>query len=265
MLRFERIKVGLVISLMIGIVYAFTSQLINRLVMADLPYQMKIDSLWLAVFLITALVTIWGVITSIPQKLSSGLILGAGSGALGVAVIQLVLIGETKGFLASLADFLTSFTLALFVFALVGYLLRWAERRLMNDYFKANRLTADRALPILISLLAAAVIGAFSLVPAEARNDLRLVHAYLLEAAKNQKSTEIPQALRDVPGFTMHAKVPYTLAPSTDIDLFTTEAPEGTLQREKGIVIVSFDDNFKMTCLTIDNSLQIVCEKYVAP
>ena len=265
MLRFERIKVGLVISLMIGIVYAFTSQLINRLVLADLPFHLEFDTLWLAVILITVLIAIWGGITSVPQKLTNALILGAATGGVGFAVTQLVVMEEISGFLAALAAFLTDMVLGVLIFALMAYLLRWAEQRLMNDYFKVNRLTADRALPILISLLAAAVIGAFSLVPAEARYDLRLVNAYLLEAAKSQKSTEIPQVLRDVPGFTMHAKVPYTLAPSTDIDLFTSEAPEGTLQREKGIVIIRFDDNFKMTCLTIDNSLQIVCEKYATP
>ncbi len=264
MLRFERVKIVLVISFAMGLIYALTNQFINRIVLVNVPLYAAIGSPLLSIIGITCLIAIWGTITAIPQKVVYKLVLGSFSGALGAGVLVLIVRDVRLGFLDSLAIFLTRFIAALPLFLMMAYFLHWSVQRLMTEYFSAKRLSPNRALPIMITLLMAAVIGGFGLISAEGRGDLRLVDAYLVEGASSKTISSLPLALRNVPGYLSHAKVTYTLEPTTDIDLFTGEAPEGTLQREKGIVIVRFNDGFRMTCLTIDESVEIVCEKAVS-
>jgi len=263
MLRFERIKIGLVIGLVMGLVYALTSQLINRVVLYDVPFLIKFDAPIFSILIITVLGVTWGGITSLPQKKINSLVLGTLLGAVGFTVITFLFDEKSYEFIPGLASIIVTFLPALLVFFGLSYLLRWSEDRLMLDYFKQDRLTTQRYLPIFLTLFVTAIIGVFNLNSTEIRHDLRLVNAHIQRAKTSQRVRELPEAVRGITGYMRHADVAYTLESSTDIDLFTGEAPQGTSEASKGIVIVRFDDGFRLTCLTIDNSLQVLCEEFV--
>ena len=263
MLKFERVKVGLVIGLGMGLVYALTSQLINRVVLYDVPFFIKFDSPIFSILIITVLGVIWGGIASLPEKRINSWVLGTLLGAVGFTVITFLFDEKSYAFIPGLARIIVTFLPALLVFFGLSYLLRWSEERLMLDYFTQDRLTTQRYLPILLTLFVTAIIGVFNLKSTEIRHDLRLVNAHIQKAKTSQRVNELPEAVRGITGYMRHADVAYTLESSTDIDLFSGEAPQGTSEASKGIVIVRFEDGFRLICLTIDDSLQVICEEYV--
>ena len=263
MLRFERIKIGLVIGLGMGLVYALTSQLINRVVLYDVPFLIKFNAPIFSILIITFLGVTWGGIVSLPLKKINSLVLGTLLGAVGFTVITFLFDNKSYAFIPGLARIIVTFLPALGVFSGLSYLLRWSEDRLMLDYFEQDHLTSQRYLPIFLALFISAIVGLFNLKSTEVRQDLRLVNAHIQKAQTSQRVNELPEAVRDITGYLRHADVAYSLESSTDIDLFTGEAPQGTSETSKGIVIVKFDDGFRLTCLTIDDSLQVLCEEFV--
>lgn len=264
MLRFERIKIGFVIGLGMGLVYALTSQLINRVVLHDVPIFIKFDAPLFSILIISVLGVIWGGITSLPAKKVNSWVLGTLLGAISFTVIAFLFDDQSYEFIPGLARVIVIFLPALFAFFGLSYMFRWSEDRLMADYFRQDRLTTQRYLPIFLALLITAILGFFSLKSAEIRSNFRLVDAYLQKAQTSNSVNQLPEAVRGISGYLRHADVTYTLDSSNDIDMFTGEAPQGTSEESKGIVIVRFEDGFRLTCLTIDDSLQVLCEEYVS-
>ena len=255
MLRFERFKIGLVIGFGMGLVYGLTSQLINRIVLFDIPFFIKFDAPLLSILIITVLGVVWGGITSLAEKKVVSLVLGTLLGAVGFTGIIFLFDDQNYEFISGLARTVVIFLPALFAFFGLSYLFRWSEDRLILDYFNQDRLTTRRYLSIFLALFITAILGVFGLKSAEIRNDFRLVDAYLQKAQTSTSINELPEAVRGISGYLRHADVAYTLDFSRDIDLFTGEAPQGTSEESKGIVIVRFDDGFRLTCLTIDDFL----------
>jgi len=264
MLRFERIKIGLVIGLGMGLVYALTSQLINRVVLHDVPFFIKFDAPLLSILIITVLGIVWGGITSLPEKKVNSSVLGTLLGAVGFTVITFLFDDQSYELISGLARVVVIFFPALLAFFGLSFLFRWSEDSLMLDYFKQDRLTTQRYLPILLALFITAILGVFSLKSAEIRSDFRLVDAYLQKAQTSKSVNELPEAVRGIDGYLRHTDVAYTLDSSSEVDMFTGEAPQGTSEESKGIVIVRFEDGFRLTCLTIDDSLQVICEEFAS-
>lgn len=263
MLRFERLKIGMVIGLGMGLIYALTSQLINRIVLYDVPFFIKFDAPLISILIITGLGVVWGGITSLPEKLVNGILLGTLVGAVSFTLVTFLFDEKNYDFVPGLARFIVIFLPAVLVFSGLSYMFRWSEGRLMLEYFNQDRLTSQRFIPLLSALFITSIIGVFNLKSIDIRKDLRLVDSYLEKAKTIQRINELPETFQNITGFMRHAQIAYTLEPSTDIDLFTGEAPQGTSEASKGIVIVRFDDGFRLTCLTIDNSLQVLCEEFV--
>jgi len=233
MLRFERIKIGLVIGLGMGLVYALTSQLINRVVLFDVPFYIKFDAPLFSILIITVLGVIWGGITSLPEKKLNSLILGTLLGAISYTVITFLFDDQSYEFIPGVARVIVVFLPALLAFIGLSYMLRWSEDKLMLDYFKQDRLTTQRYLPIFLALFITAILGVFSLISAEIRSDFRLVDAYLQKAQTGVSVNELPEAFRSIIGYLRHADVAYSLDSSIDVDMFTGEAPQGTSEASK--------------------------------
>jgi hypothetical protein len=263
MLRFERLKIGLVIGLGMGLAYGLTSQLINRVVLFDVPFYIKFDAPLISILITKVLGVIWGGITSLPEKKVNSLVFGTLLGSIGFTIITFLFDDQRYEFIPGLARVIVVFIPSLLAFFGLSYLLRWSEDRLMMDYFKQDRLTTQRYLPIFLALFITAILGVFSLKSAEIRSDFRLVDAYLQKAQTSKSVNELPEAVRGINGYLRHADVAYSLDTSTDVEMFTGEAPQGTSEASKGIVIVRFEDGFRLTCLTIDDSLQVLCEEFV--
>jgi len=239
-----------------------TSQLINRIVLIDVPFYLSFDKPFLAIVVIIVLISMWGGLTIFPESLSLNLLVGSLTGGVGFTVISLIFDQQSYTFITGLAKFLLTFLPAALIFLGMSYVLVWSVRLMMRDYFVVDRLTLSRLFPLFIALFLAALIGFSFIKSSESRRDMRLVHAYLQEAKTSRSSNEMPGAVKDVNMYIRHAKVPYTLEASNNTDLFTGEAPQGTRERSKGIIIARFEDGFRLTCLTLDESTEVFCEEY---
>jgi len=266
MLKLERIKLGLIIGALMGASYASVNQLINRILLESIHVYYRFDEPVIIILLITFLGILWGLCTSIPTSKVNSIVLGSILGALGMMTEALVFSDVLPHTIITVGNiFFRTFLPGLIIFGLLSFLIRWVESQLMQEYFIEEKLTPKRYLPILLILIISSILGSSALLPREIRQDLRLVDAYMQKGAITKTNSELPSGLKEISGYMRHSSIPYTLEPSDNIDLFTGDAPQGTGELSKGIVLVHFEDNYTLTCLTIDNSLIVICENYLEP
>jgi len=264
MQRLIRIEIGALIGAGMGLLYALFSQLMNPLVLRPINLYSTSPRPWLTVLLITLAAALLGVLTSFHPNMLYGALLGGAAGAALQTLRAFLLPGFSAiGFIGVIGAFLSVYIPAFVLFSVIGLLIRWAVENLANDYFKANRFTWQRFYPLLVALGVAALFGGFSLYRSDYRHDLRLVDAYLQEGSRALTAANLPQALRDIPGYFSYSDQPYTLEPSRDITLYAGQPPEGIPESEKGIVLVHFQDDFTLTCLTVDRDDSVICEQFV--
>ena len=263
MQRLIRIEIGALIGAGMGLLYSLFSQLMNPLVLRPINLYSTSPRPWLTVLLITLAAALLGVLTSFHPNMVYGAVIGGAAAAVLQALRAFLAADALTGFIPVINTFLTAFIPAFLLFSLLGLLLRWAVERLATDYFSANRPTWQRFYPLLVTLGVAALFGGFSLYRADYRHDLRLVDAYLQEGSRALTAANLPQALRDIPGYFSYSDQPYTLEPSRDITLYAGQPPEGIPESEKGIVLVHFQDDFTLSCLTVDRDDSVICEQYV--
>ncbi len=264
--RIKRLEVGVLLALGMGIIYALVSQTINRVILKDIPLYTGLPSAGWMVALIIAASTLLGFLACLPnQMLFGGLLAGVAGGCLMFikhAYVTPTVVGSFLPFVSALLSVFLPYTILFFGIALF---LRWIIHRLLEDYFIINQLSLNRFLIVFLLLLLAAILGGFSLKNREFRTDLRLVNAQLLEASEAPSISLLPESLQKVPGYYVYRTEPYQLEPSNDTDLFLGETPQGVLERDKGIVRVYYPDGFTLTCLTIDETDQVICEAYNPP
>ncbi|MCJ7695271.1 MAG: hypothetical protein MUO40_07565 [Anaerolineaceae bacterium] len=266
MQKLERIKLGLVIGALMGMFYALVNQLINRILLEGFHIYYKVDAPIYIILLITFLGALWGFFTSISTSKANSIVLGSILGALGMMVEALIFSDVLPRTIITIGNILfRTFLPGLIIFGVLSFMFRWVEGQLMKDYFTEEKFSVKRYLPIYLILIVSSGLGSMGLLPSEIRQDLRLVNAYMQKGASTKSVSELPSGLKGISGYQRHATIPYSLEPSDNIDLFTGEAPQGTGELSKGIVLVHFEDNYTLTCLTIDNSINVICENYVEP
>ncbi len=263
MQRLIRIEIGALIGAGMGLLYSLFSQLMNPLVLRPINLYSTSPRPWLTVLLIILAAALLGVLTGIHPNMIYGALVGGAAAAVLQTLRAFLVADALSGFIPVINTFLTAFIPSFLLFSLLGLLLRWVVSRLAEGYFSANRLTWPRFYPLLVALGVAALFGGFSLYRADYRHDLRLVDAYLQEGARALTAANLPQALRDIPGYFSYSDQPYSLEPSRDISLYAGQPPEGIPESEKGIVLVHFQDGFTLTCLTVDRDDSVICEQYV--
>lgn len=262
--RIKRIELALLLSFSMGLLYALISQTINQVILNSIPLHSNLPSPAIMIAVIVFSSIVLGVVSVIPDSIIYGVL---AAGILG-GVFQFI-----KAFLFTdqiNTSWLNIVTLVFSVFLpnailfiILSLLLHWSINHLLQEYFMVNTLKINRILPILFLLLVAATLGGINLKNSEFRHDLRLVNTHLQQARLAESLSELPDSLRDVPGFFLRRKSSYELEASNQIDLFNGQPPEGVLEREKGIVVVHYEDHYTLTCLTIDKEDRVICEVFV--
>lgn len=264
MQRLIRVEIGALIGAGMGLLYALFSQTMNVLVMQPINLYTTMPRPWLTILLFTLAAGLLGGLASFHPNMLYGALLGGAAGAALQTLRAFLLPGFSAiGFIGVIGAFLSVYIPAFVLFSVIGLLIRWAVENLANDYFKANRFTWQRFYPLLVALGVAALFGGFSLYRSDYRHDLRLVDAYLKEGSQAISAINLPQPLRDIPGYLSYSDQSYSLEPSRDITLYAGQPPESIPEAEKGIVLVHFQGGFTLTCLTVDRDDSVICEQFV--
>jgi hypothetical protein len=262
--RLKRIELGMLLATAMGFLYALISQTINQVVIKDIQLHTGMPSPLTMILIIVLAAVVLGFLASLPANAVYGALLsGSAGGVLLTIKAFLTDSAPSQTFLSVVATIFSVFVPSAILFMILALMLRWSVKQLLEGYFIRNKFSLDHFLPILLPLFVAAFMGGVSLKNAEFRHDLHLVDAHLKQANLATTITDLPESLQAIPGFFIHRNEPYQLEPSTDIDLYAGEPPEGILEREKGIILVHYEDGFKLTCLTIDESDRVICEVFV--
>ncbi len=256
--RQTRLRLGLWLGLVAGVVYGALSVSINQLLLWGVPLRGGVGAMLVSALLSGAGLAAVGYFTAWAESSFKGLLAGAvfivaygvvnayvhqpgGSGALvGTTIVLLV----------------TSLPSVVFSFLITAPL-----RLAINSYREAlqhsGRPRVFRVGRVWLAVLALALlVGNASQWPADARRAVRTVHGLIQTALTTGAA---PPALRTIPDFMGRASAHYTLDQHSDVSADTSIA--GSVAQETIIVDVLFDTGLRIECLMNKNSTQPFCSE----
>ncbi len=244
----KRRMYGLLIGLVFGIPFAITSEYINSWMLPGVPlFELPLGRVTTIVLTMTAM-SLLGMIVAWDEESFWGLLGGS---------LFIVALSSIQAYLNSgVSEGVTSFFLFLFTFLprLIIYLpltlfLRWV----LNNFDRKASISSGRAgrpLLALLILVALAVIGGrFSMLAPEARLALQDGNTLVLEGISAvENGTDLPVPLMDVDGFSTHAKGPYTLEWSSDVDSLPVTRPMVEFGVTESLIIFRFENTYQFGC-----------------
>jgi hypothetical protein len=253
---------GTLCGILVGLIYALVSGLINRVALPGVPLYTPSPGLALNILLMMLLGAVMGLITAWPEMNFFGIVLG---GLLGGILFILQTILNTLG--SESAGILVYFTtiymfLPMIVVTLpVSGLIRWSINSLVPEDPSEPINIKKSILPLVVTLLLAGFVGGLGLFSPQVRADMRQMDALLQTGVKTTAVAALPQPFQSVDGFLDNAHGRYTLEWADGSDLFTGPRPVTDNDLDQGTVTIRFENGYTMVCLFIPTARQPVCER----
>jgi len=245
----DRIIIGALLSVVLGVLYAFFAGTIDVLIVRDVPLRVDWGVVIVSVVTTGLGCAVLGGVTSASANPFKGVLHGA---------LTMITYNLVQSFLqpnvnaASLVLVLLYLALPLFVLILpLTIILRLAlyfyERTLENDG-RARRMAQARVLIILAAF--AAFAGSWAQMPPEAREAVRRVDTIVRDSLTSEASASLPLSLRDVNNFRERASQKYQLDQQKSVSTVS-----GT------DVHVYFDTGLVMTCVVDNLTHSVLCKE----
>ncbi len=244
----QRLQIGVLLGALLGLAYGLVSQLINPISLRGIPlYQPPAGPLGNAL-LSAVMGAALGALTCYPASAALGILFGGLASLAGIAGYMLLRLGGLGFGGALVSSVLFSVPLAWLTIPVLA-LLRWAAERQLDAVRVGEPLVRRMRLPALL-IVVMAVLGAFEMLPDEARGDLSRTQAILQHGLAASSSAGLPEPLR---GPNMIAFPPattgYTLEwTKYDLDRFMELRPPSNFDQHAA-VIARFDGGYYLVCL----------------
>jgi hypothetical protein len=255
---------GLLFGAGLGLMYGFTSQLINRILLPGIPlYQPPLGPLGniLAGLLAGALL---GAICAWPESSINGTFIASAVSAAIILIGNFALGATGRSPLGT--KLLASIVLLLPFWALLVPLiaaLRWAVNKLVDAHADHLPLRARVTAPVAL-LLIVGLVGALPTYRGEARTLLARTHALLREAQAATSAEALPAPLRvSAAGpFLEAGRVPYTLSwQQQGIEKYRIARPIENFDNHS-VVVARFKNDWNLVCLYITPERPPLCQAF---
>lgn len=240
---------GLIVGLVFGLPFAVISEFVNVWMLPGIPlFELPLGRVT-TVILTTVFMAALGLIIAWDEESFWGVLGGS---------MFIVLLSSVQAYINSgiTTEGVTSFFLFLFTFLprLIIYLpltlfFCWALGR-FEQTEPASRGWMVSPLLALLLLAALAVIGGrYSTLAPEAIEALQDGNALVLEGMSAvENGTDLPEPLLTVDGFSTHAKGPYTLEWSSDVDSLPVTRSVAEFGVTESLIIFHFENGYLFGC-----------------
>lgn len=243
----RRRSTGIILGAALGFSYGIVSQFVNRFALPGVPlYQPPLGPLGNSA-LSTLVGGGLGFLTTLTESAALGIFLGSAAGAAAVVISAMLRLGGLLGISGALVTGIVFSVPIAWLTVPVIALLRWATERQVEAFRDSASLLGRLRTPVALALIMA-VLAAFELMPAAARDELQ--HMQTLVQAGLANPSNRPAALRApaVRGFPP-AAANYTLEwTQYDLDRFIELRPPSTYDQHTA-VLARFADGYTLVCL----------------
>lgn len=240
---------GLVIGLLMGLAYGLVAQLINVICLPGVPLYHPGSGVVGSILMSVAGGGVIGLFAAWPEEAMPGILLSSLVGALLTVILSFPeLGGGTDALWGTLVLTVMTFLPRAFLFLPMAALVRWVlsvwEKELQSVSFSMKKM----ALSVGALVVAAGIVGLFSLYPGFGRYALANTNELVKQGMLAQDTASLPEELEPVDGFLNGAQGTYTLELSDNPDILPVQRPIGPYGEQEYAVFVRFENGFRFGC-----------------
>lgn len=243
----HRRRAGLVLGIVLGFGYSLSANLVNRLVLPDIPLYVPppgatgLFFITPVMFGLLGLIAAWG-----DEGLPSVLISGLAGSFLSSVWIMLYTVDRSSTFALLVLLFLPR----MFFYLPFGGLIRWLISRIDRPS-PVPVAPVRKLIPVFLSFVMMVFLGTFEMHPKETRDSLVRMNELLITAMQSQPTTrtDLPQPLQSVEGFIQRAKGEYRFTIGVDPDVLPVQRPVVEYGSPEPFIIVRFENGFRLGCV----------------
>jgi hypothetical protein len=257
-----RQRVGIVLGALLGLSFGLVSQLINRAAAPDIPFYQPpvgpVGNIVLSALMGAAL----GALTCFPASAALGILFGGLASLTGILIYMLVRLGSLGFGGALVSSVIFSVPMAWLTIPVLA-LLRWVAEKQVDAQRSGDSLLVRARLPIAL-ILVMGILGAFELLPSEARANLSNTNDMIQAGLAAPSAAALPEPLRGpyMTTFPPAQKAGYTLEwTKYDLDRFNELRPPSNFDQHAA-VIARFPGSYYLVCLYPTPRQQPNCASY---
>jgi len=239
-------RVGLILGLALGLGYSLSSNLINIIVLPNIPFYVPPPGTFGLIVLTSLLFGALGLISAWTEESLPGVLLSALVGSV-ISSIW-ILLNETSSRAATFIVLFLVFLPRIFFYLPFSGGVRWLVSKLEQPY-RRDVPPVRRLFPVLIAFLIAIFAGTFVLYSKEVRRSLVKMDELIQLGSQASTRDELPKPLQSVQGFIANAKGKYTLDIGSDPDVLPVQRPIVEFGEIEPFIIIKFDNGFRFGCV----------------
>lgn len=245
MKKTTRRLIGLISGMVLGLVYSLTANLINAIIMPDIPFYYPWPGPVLLILGSAIIAGIMGLITAWSEETFIGMLISALFGALVSSIYSWAAEGIPPAFLI-----LTFMVLLprLFLYIPLGVAVQWILRQWQRVMLTDSRDWGKIFVPVTCVIIAF-LFGAFSLYAKEIRFAVTTTNEMVQQGRDKVNIQDLPGPLQSVSNFVEYAKGDYTLEVSLEPDRLPVQRPIAEYGKIVSLVIVRHDNGFIYGCI----------------
>ena len=239
-------RLGLILGLVLGLGYSLSSNLINLIVLPDIPLLARWPGPIGLIIISTLMFGALGLIAAWTEDALPGIIASALVGSL-VSSIWIIFNESFNRTGALIALFLV-FLPRVFFYLPFSWFVRWLMSKIEVSAHR-NVSPARRWSYVFVSFLLAVVAGIFSLYPTEVRQSLVKMDELVQLGMQATTHDELPRSLQSVEGFIANANGEYNFTIGTDPDALPVQRPIVEYGELEPFIIIRFENGFRFGCV----------------
>jgi hypothetical protein len=254
----QRRLLGLISGLILGFAYSLTSNLINAVVLPDIPFYYPWPGPVLLILGSTLVFGVMGLITTWSDETFIGMLVAAAFGAAVSSFFSWRSEGAPPTFLVLAV---LTFLPRLFLYMPLGIAIQWILRQYQRVSLTAARNSGKVMVPVICILLALGS-ASFSLYAGEIRYALTTTNQLVQEGMAATSEDAIPKPLKNVWYFSAFAKGDYTLEVSLEPDRLPVQRPIVEYGKLVSLIIIRHENKFMYGCVYTPPRIMPVCGNF---
>ncbi len=254
---------GIIVGLLVGLAYGLVSQLINPLFLPGIPLYQAGSGATTVILLNSLVGGLIGLIAAWYDEALPGILFGSLAGALITTLFSFVSSNTDADYILGLLVLLImTFLPRAVIFLPLAALTRWTLHVWTEEFQSVSFSIFKLLLSLLLPVLLAGALGAFSLYPSQGRQALQYTHQLIQAGLQTTEGDNLPEPLKKVDGFLQNARGAYTLELSDDPDILPVQRPLITSGEQEYAVFVRFQNGYRFGCAFTPNYPQPACGIY---
>jgi hypothetical protein len=242
----------------LGVAYSLATNLINRLILPDLPFYDPWPGWFLLILGSSLLSGVMGLIVVWSEETFIGLLISSFLGS----AISSFWGWRTEGSPPALLILaFIVFLPRIFLYFPLGIAVHWIVHQWQRIYLVSRRNPGKVIVPV-VCILSAIAAGAFALHPMEVRHALVTTVELIQLGGQADSEQDLPEPLQDVWYFKDYATGDYTLEVSLEPDRLPVQRPIAEYGKLVSLIIVRYSNGFMFGCVYTPPREMPVCGNF---